>query len=139
MPLIEKIRTICKEIYRAKDISLDKSVRDQLASFEAMGYGKFPICMTKTQYSFTTNPDAKGAPSDHIIPVREGGRRIRGRDLRRAVDHAGSAQDSRGRRYRCGVGRHDRRIILTGAEYGRIPVGFTAFLDTLEQRCRESE
>jgi formate--tetrahydrofolate ligase len=71
MPLTEKIRTICREIYRAKDISMDKSVRDQLASFEAMGYGKFPICMAKTQYSFTTNPDAKGAPSDHIIPVRE--------------------------------------------------------------------
>jgi formate--tetrahydrofolate ligase len=71
MPLVEKIRTICREIYRAKDISIDKPVRDQLASFEAMGYGKFPICMAKTQYSFTTNPDAKGAPSDHIIPVRE--------------------------------------------------------------------
>ncbi|HEX8828547.1 MAG TPA: formate--tetrahydrofolate ligase, partial [Xanthobacteraceae bacterium] len=71
MPLTEKVRTICKEIYRAKDISMDKSVRDQLASFEAMGYGKFPICMAKTQYSFTTNPDAKGAPSDHIISVRE--------------------------------------------------------------------
>ena len=71
MPLVEKIRTICREIYRAKDISMDKSVRNQLASFEAMGYGKLPICMAKTQYSFTTNPDAKGAPSDHIIPVRE--------------------------------------------------------------------
>jgi formate--tetrahydrofolate ligase len=71
MPLVEKIRTICREVYRAKDISMDKSVRDQLATYEAMGYGKLPICMAKTQYSFTTNPDAKGAPSDHIIPVRE--------------------------------------------------------------------
>jgi formate--tetrahydrofolate ligase len=71
MPLYEKIRTIAKEIYRAKDISADKSVRDQLASFEAMGYGKFPICVAKTQYSFSTNPDAKGAPIDHVIPVRE--------------------------------------------------------------------
>ncbi len=71
MPLYEKIRTIAKEIYRAKDISADKSVRDQLANFEAMGYGKFPICVAKTQYSFSTNPDAKGAPSDHIVPVRE--------------------------------------------------------------------
>ena len=71
MPLYEKIRTIAREIYRAKDISADKSVRDQLASFEAMGFGKFPICIAKTQYSFSTNPDAKGAPSDHIIPVRE--------------------------------------------------------------------
>ncbi|MGB7100132.1 MAG: formate--tetrahydrofolate ligase [Xanthobacteraceae bacterium] len=71
MPLFEKIRTIAKEIYRAKDISVDKPVRDQLTAFEAMGYGKFPICVAKTQYSFSTNPDAKGAPSDHIIPVRE--------------------------------------------------------------------
>jgi len=71
MPLVEKIRTIAKEIYRAKDIEADKSVRDQLASFEAMGYGKFPICIAKTQYSFTTNPDAKGAPNDHIIKVRD--------------------------------------------------------------------
>jgi formate--tetrahydrofolate ligase len=71
MPLYEKIRTIAKEIYRAKDISADKSVRDQLASFEAMGYGKFPICVAKTQYSFSTNPDTKGAPTDHVINVRE--------------------------------------------------------------------
>jgi len=71
MPLFEKIRTIAREIYRAKDISADKSVRDQLATFESLGYGKFPICVAKTQYSFSTNPDAKGAPTDHIIPVRE--------------------------------------------------------------------
>jgi len=71
MPLVEKIRTIAREIYRAKDIAVDKPVRDQLASFEAMGYANFPICMAKTQYSFTTNPDLKGAPSDHIIPIRE--------------------------------------------------------------------
>src|ERR1700728_1123222 len=71
MPLCEKIRTIAKEIYRARDISADKSVRDQLANFEAMGYGKFPICVAKTQYSFSTNPDAKGAPTDHVINVRE--------------------------------------------------------------------
>ncbi|HWX85037.1 MAG TPA: formate--tetrahydrofolate ligase [Xanthobacteraceae bacterium] len=71
MPLLEKIRTIAKEIYRAKDITVDKPVRDQLANFEAMGYGKFPICMAKTQYSFSTNPDAKGAPVDHVVNVRE--------------------------------------------------------------------
>ncbi len=71
MPLVEKIRTIAKEIYRAKDIEVDKSVRDQLAAFEAMGYGKFPICVAKTQYSFSTNPDAKGAPADHVIKVRD--------------------------------------------------------------------
>ncbi len=71
MPLFEKIRTIAKEIYRAKDVEADKSVRDQLASFEAMGYGKFPVCMAKTQYSFTTSADVKGAPNDHVIKVRE--------------------------------------------------------------------
>jgi formate--tetrahydrofolate ligase len=71
MPLLEKIRTIAKEIYRAKDITVDKSVRDQLANFEAMGYGKFPICVAKTQYSFSTNPDSKGAPTDHVINVRD--------------------------------------------------------------------
>jgi formate--tetrahydrofolate ligase len=70
-PLLEKIRTIAKEIYRAKDIDAPKAVRDQLAAFEAMGAGKFPVCIAKTQYSFSTNPDSKGAPSDHIIPVRE--------------------------------------------------------------------
>jgi formate--tetrahydrofolate ligase len=71
MPLFEKIRTIAKEIYRAKDAAADKSVRDQLASYEAMGYGKVPICVAKTQYSFSTNPDAKGAPTDHTLNVRE--------------------------------------------------------------------
>jgi formate--tetrahydrofolate ligase len=71
MPLLEKIRTIAKEIYRAKDIEAPKPVRDQLASFESMGYGKLPVCIAKTQYSFTTNADTKGAPNDFTIPVRE--------------------------------------------------------------------
>jgi formate--tetrahydrofolate ligase len=71
MPLVEKIRTIAKEIYRAKDISIDKSVSDQLKQFEDMGFKHAPVCVAKTQYSFSTNPDLKGAPDDHIIPVRE--------------------------------------------------------------------
>ena len=71
MTLFEKIRTIAREIYRAKDVSADKSVKDQLAAFEAMGYGKAPICVAKTQYSFSTNPDSKGAPEGHTINVRE--------------------------------------------------------------------
>jgi formate--tetrahydrofolate ligase len=71
MPPIEKIRTIAREIYRAKDIDVPKAVRDQLESFEKMGYGKFPVCIAKTQYSFTTNADTKGAPDDHIVTVRE--------------------------------------------------------------------
>src|SRR5579871_855090 len=71
MPLYEKIRTIAKEIYRAADVSAPKPVRDQLASFEAMGYAKVPVCIAKTQYSFSTNPDLKGAPEGHTIAVRE--------------------------------------------------------------------
>jgi formate--tetrahydrofolate ligase len=71
MPLIEKIRTIATEIYRAKGISADKPVRDQLAQFEQLGYGKLPVCIAKTQYSFTTSADVKGAPDDHTINVRE--------------------------------------------------------------------
>jgi formate--tetrahydrofolate ligase len=71
MPLIDKIRTIAKEVYRARDIAADKPVRDQLAQYESMGYGKLPVCIAKTQYSFSTNPEIKGAPVDHVIPVRE--------------------------------------------------------------------
>jgi formate--tetrahydrofolate ligase len=71
MPLVDKVRTIAREIYRAKDIVIDKSVRDQLVSFERMGYGKLPVCIAKTQYSFSTNPGLKGAPVDFPIPVRE--------------------------------------------------------------------
>ena len=71
MPLFEKIRTIAREIYRAKDATADKPVREQLKTWEEMGFGKLPVCIAKTQYSFTTNPDAKGAPVDHMINVRE--------------------------------------------------------------------
>ena len=71
MPLFEKIKTIAKEIYRADDVIADKSVRDQLRSYEAAGYGKFPICIAKTQYSFTTDPNMKGAPINHTLPIRE--------------------------------------------------------------------
>ncbi len=71
MPLFEKVETIAREIYRAKTVTADKAVKDQLKTWEEMGYGKLPICVAKTQYSFTTNPDAKGAPADHTINVRE--------------------------------------------------------------------
>jgi formate--tetrahydrofolate ligase len=71
MPLFEKIETIAREIYRAKNVTADKSVKGQLKSWEEMGYGKLPICVAKTQYSFSTNPDTKGAPADHTINVRE--------------------------------------------------------------------
>ncbi len=71
MPLFEKIRTIAKEIYRADDVTADKAVKDQLKTWEEMGFGKLPVCIAKTQFSFTTNPDAKGAPTGFNIPVRE--------------------------------------------------------------------
>jgi formate--tetrahydrofolate ligase len=71
MPLLDKARTIAQKIYRAKDIEASKAVRDQLAAFEAMGYGKLPVCMAKTQYSFTTNADSKGAPTGFTIPIRD--------------------------------------------------------------------
>jgi formate--tetrahydrofolate ligase len=71
MPLWDKTRTIAQEIYGASDITADKAVRDRFAELEKEGFGKFPICVAKTQYSFTTNPDAKGAPSGFTIPIRE--------------------------------------------------------------------
>jgi formate--tetrahydrofolate ligase len=71
LPLWDKIKTIAREIYRADDIVADKSVRDQLKAYEAQGYGKFPICMAKTQYSFSTDPNLKGAPLNHVVPIRE--------------------------------------------------------------------
>ncbi len=71
MPLFEKIETIAREIYRAKEVTAERSVKDQLKTWEEMGFGKLPVCIAKTQYSFSTNPDAKGAPVDHIINVRE--------------------------------------------------------------------
>jgi formate--tetrahydrofolate ligase len=71
MSLWEKTRTIAKEIYGASDLTADKAVRDRFAELEKAGFGKFPICVAKTQYSFSTNPDAKGAPSGFTIPIRE--------------------------------------------------------------------
>jgi formate--tetrahydrofolate ligase len=71
MGLFAKIETIAKKIYRAGEVTADKSVRDQLKTWEEMGYGKLPICIAKTQYSFTTDPNARGAPTGFTLPVRE--------------------------------------------------------------------
>jgi len=71
MSLLDKTRTIAQEIYGAEDITAPKSVRDKFAELEKQGFGKFPICVAKTQYSFTTNPEAKGVPLGHTIPIRE--------------------------------------------------------------------
>ena len=69
--LFQKIETIAKKIYRASSVSAEKSVRDQLKAWEDMGYGNLPVCMAKTQYSFTTDPNQRGAPTDHVVPIRE--------------------------------------------------------------------
>ncbi len=71
MPLRDKVRTIATEIYRAADISCDGSVETRFKELEAMGFGNLPICMAKTQYSFSTDPNKRGAPTGHIVPVRE--------------------------------------------------------------------
>jgi len=71
MPLLEKTRTIAQEIYGAEDITADKPVLDKFAELEKQGFGKLPICVAKTQYSFTTDPNAKGVPLGHTIPIRE--------------------------------------------------------------------
>ena len=71
MPLAEKIQTICKRIYRADEALIDKKTHDQLKQWEEQGYGDLPICMAKTQYSFSTDPNLRGAPTGHTVPVRE--------------------------------------------------------------------
>jgi formate--tetrahydrofolate ligase len=71
MPLFAKIEAIAKGIYRADGVDADKSIKDQLKVWEAAGYGHLPVCMAKTQYSFTTDPNTRGAPTGFTIPVRE--------------------------------------------------------------------
>ena len=71
MPLFDKINTIVKRIYRGSEAIADKSVRDQLKTWEEQGYGNLPVCMAKTQYSFSTDPNLRGAPEGHVVPVRE--------------------------------------------------------------------
>ncbi|MDA8535905.1 formate--tetrahydrofolate ligase [Alphaproteobacteria bacterium] len=71
MPLFEKIETIAKRIYRADEVIADAKIRDQLKQWEAQGYGDLPVCMAKTQYSFTTDPNRRGAPTGHSLPIRE--------------------------------------------------------------------
>jgi len=71
MSLFDKIKTVAKRIYRADEVLADKKVRDQLKQWEEQGYGNLPVCMAKTQYSFTTDPNRRGAPTGHSLPVRE--------------------------------------------------------------------
>jgi len=71
MSLADKIQTVCKRIYRADEALMDKKIRDQLHLWEEQGYGNLPVCMAKTQYSFSTDPNLRGAPNNHSVPVRE--------------------------------------------------------------------
>ena len=71
LPLIDKIKCVATEIYRASDISADKKIINQLNDWEKAGYGNLPICMAKTQYSFSADPNLLGAPEGHTIPIRE--------------------------------------------------------------------
>ncbi|MEM9550301.1 MAG: formate--tetrahydrofolate ligase [Pseudomonadota bacterium] len=71
MSLIEKIETIAKRIYRADEVLADQKIRNQLKDWEDAGYGHLPVCMAKTQYSFSTDPNLRGAPTGHSVPVRE--------------------------------------------------------------------
>lgn len=71
LPLFEKIERIAKSIYRADEVLADKKIRNQLREWEDAGYGHLPVCMAKTQYSFSTDPNLRGAPVGHSVPVRE--------------------------------------------------------------------
>jgi formate--tetrahydrofolate ligase len=71
MGLMKKIETIAKRIYRADEVLADNKVRDQLRQWEDDGFGHLPVCMAKTQFSFTTDPTRRGAPNGHSLPIRE--------------------------------------------------------------------
>ena len=67
----DKIKTIATRLYRANDIIADKKIRDQIRNLQNNGYGHLPVCIAKTQYSFSTDPNLKGAPENHIVAIRE--------------------------------------------------------------------
>jgi formate--tetrahydrofolate ligase len=70
-PLWEKVKTIATKIYGASDVTADAKVRNQIKSLQENGYGSYPVCVAKTQYSFSTDPQLRGAPSGHVINIRE--------------------------------------------------------------------
>jgi formate--tetrahydrofolate ligase len=71
VPLWDKVRTVAMEIYGASDIIADRRIRDRFRELQAEGFGALPVCIAKTQYSFSTDPDLRGAPSGHVVPIRE--------------------------------------------------------------------
>ena len=117
MPLRDKIKTIAQKIYRARDIACDGAVESRLAELQKGGFGHFPVCIAKTQYSFSTDANAKGAPSDHILGgARDpavGRRRVHRRGLRRDHDDARPAARAGGQQHRPDRGRPDHRAVLS--------------------------
>ena len=71
MPILEKIEIISKKMYGAIGLEIDDKIKEQIKKIEQAGFGKFPVCIAKTQYSFSTDPKLKGAPSGHKLPIRE--------------------------------------------------------------------
>src|SRR4029078_11669984 len=71
LPLFEKVTQIATRIYRAEEAVADKKIRDHIKEWEKAGYGKVPVCMAKTKYSFSTDPELRGAPTHHVVPIRE--------------------------------------------------------------------
>ena len=71
MPLFDKVKAIATRLYGASEVIADKKVRDELHAYENQGYGHFPVCIAKTPYSFSTDQNLKGAPSNHTVPIRE--------------------------------------------------------------------
>ena len=98
--LAEKIETVATRIYGARGVEIEPAAARQLEEFEALGYGNLPVCIAKTQYSFSADPKALGAPDDHVLPVREvrlsAGAGLRGGDHRRDHDHARPAPPAGG-------------------------------------------
>jgi formate--tetrahydrofolate ligase len=71
MPLAEKLKTIAREIYRAGEVTIPLTVAQRFSRWEAEGFGHLPVCVAKTQYSFSADPTALGAPTGHVLPVRD--------------------------------------------------------------------
>ena len=122
LPLWEKVRMIATEIYHAGDIIADKKIRDRFRELQAEGYGDLPVCIAKTQYSFSTDPDLLGAPSGHTVPDARSApgrrRRLHRGHLRRDHDHARAAQSARSRAYSYRRSRTGAGVVLGARDSG---------------------
>jgi hypothetical protein len=113
---LDKMKAIATKIYGAADITADSKVRTQIKKLQESGYGHYPVCVAKTQYSFSTDPLLRGAPSGHVVNVREvrlaARRGVRRDDLRRHHDHAGASEGAIGLRDRSRRRRKDCWVVL---------------------------